>query len=74
MKESLTRLFILSLFVMALSDALAKSRDEEAACAAIKEDIREIEARMRAGYTRAQGEKYEAKLRKLKAKRRKLCR
>ena len=65
---------MLSLLAVALPDAPAKSRDEEAACAAIKEDIREIEARMRSGYTRAQGEKYEAKLRKLKAKRRKLCR
>ena len=74
MIASLSRLFILSLLLVALPDAIAKSGAEEAACAAIKEDIREIEARMRAGYTRAQGEKYEAKLRKLKAKRRKLCR
>ena len=71
MKKLLTSLLIL---VLAHPAGFAKSRDEEAACAAVKEDIREIEARMRAGYTRAQGEKYEARLRKLKAKRRKLCR
>ena len=71
MKQLLATLLILAL---AHSAPYAKTRDEEAACAAIKEDIREIEARMRAGYTRAQGEKYEARLRKLKAKRRKLCR
>ena len=47
---------------------------DKLACAAVKEEIREIEARMRAGYTRAQGERYEARLRKLKARRSKLCR
>ena len=71
MKPLITTILIL---VLAHPAPYAKSRDEEAACAAVKEDIREIEARMRAGYTRAQGEKYEAKLRKLKARRRKLCR
>ena len=74
MKEILIRLLLVALLVLAVPDLLAKSRDEEAACAEVKQEIREIEARMRAGYTRAQGEKYEAKLRKLRAKRRKLCR
>ena len=40
----------------------------------MKEKIRNIEARMRAGYTFAQGERYNEKLRELKAKRAKLCR
>ncbi len=44
------------------------------ACDEVKQDIREIEARMRAGYSRSQGEKYEARLRKLKRRRNKLCR
>jgi len=44
------------------------------ACDEVKQAIREIEARMRAGYTRVQGERYAARLRKLKQKRRKLCR
>ena len=44
------------------------------ACDEVKQAIREIEARMRAGYTRAQGERYEARLRKLKQKRSRLCR
>ena len=68
--------FLITLLLVALlaTAAQAKSREEEAACAEVKEEIREIEARMRAGYTRAQGEKYEAKLRKLRSKRRKLCR
>jgi hypothetical protein len=70
------KLLIVTLLILVVAQPVtfAKSREEEAACAAVKEDIREIEARMRAGYTRAQGEKYEARLRKLKAKRRKLCR
>ena len=65
MNKLLIALLLLGLLTTA---AHAKSRDEEAACAAVKEEIREIEARMRAGYTRAQGERYEAKLRKLKAR------
>ena len=66
-------LLILAAAVLA-SDAHARSKSDEAACAEVKEEIREIEAKMRAGYTRAQGEKYEARLRKLKSKRSKLCR
>ena len=68
--------FLITLLLVGLLTTAAhpKTREEEAACAEVKEEIREIEARMRAGYTRAQGERYEAKLRKLKAKRRKLCR
>jgi hypothetical protein len=53
---------------------LAHEHCTRAECAEVKQEIREIEARMRAGYSRAQGEKYEARLRKLKAKRYKLCR
>ena len=52
----------------------ARTRCDKAACNAVKEDIRNIEAQMRLGYTRAQGEKYEARLRKLKTKRKQLCR
>jgi hypothetical protein len=52
----------------------ARPAYDKDACAEVKQEIREIEARMRAGYTRAQGEKYEAKLRKLRRQRSKLCR
>ena len=52
----------------------AKHDRDALACDEVKQAIREIEARMRAGYTRAQGERYEAKLRKLKRKRSRLCR
>lgn len=48
--------------------------DRELKCEEIKQDIREIQSKMRAGYTRAQGEKLRAKLRKLRALRSKACR
>ena len=47
---------------------------DKLACEELKQQIREIESRMRAGYSRAQGERYEARLRKLKRRRSKLCR
>ena len=73
MNELLIKGLLVGLAALAWSDVQTNSREEEAACAEVKEEIREIQSRMRAGYTRAQGEKYEAKLRKLKTKRRKLC-
>lgn len=63
----------LALLVIA-APASAKPDCDELACEEVKQAIREIESRMRAGYTRSQGEKYEARLRKLKRKRSKLCR
>ena len=67
-------LVLLLATALAAPDGLARSRADAAACAEVKQEIREIESKMRSGYTRAQGEKYEARLRTLKAKRRKLCR
>ena len=52
----------------------AKPGCDKLACAEVKQQIREIESRMRAGYSRAQGERFEARLRKLKRRRSKLCR
>ena len=52
----------------------AKPDCDALACDEVKQAIREIEARMRAGYSRSQGERYEARLRKLKRKRSRLCR
>lgn len=46
----------------------------KAECAAVKEKIRTVESKMRAGYTRAQGERYAARLRELRSRRAKLCR
>lgn len=47
---------------------------DKAQCAAVKKKIRHIRSRMRAGYTRAQGERMESQLRKLKKDRRLKCR
>jgi len=66
--------WMLLILFLTQSTAEAGNKREEAACAEVKEKIRTIESRMRAGYTRAQGERYEERLRELKAKRYKLCR
>jgi hypothetical protein len=65
-------MLVFALLLATGADASRKS--DAAACAEIKEKIRTIESRMRAGYTRAQGERYEERLRELRAKRRELCR
>ena len=54
--------------------ANARPDCDKLACEEVKQQIREIESRMRAGYSRAQGERFEARLRKLKRRRSKLCR
>lgn len=68
-------LWIVALACLLLPAAsIARTNCEKIACNDVKEQIREIEARMRSGYSRAQGERYEAKLRKLKRKRKSICR
>ena len=64
----------LVLGVLCFAESDARTKSEAADCAEVKEKIRNIESRMRSGYTRAQGEKYEEKLRELRARRRHLCR
>lgn len=61
------------IFALLAAPAAEADKQTEAACAEVKEKIRNIESRMRSGYTRAQGERYNEKLRELKAKRAKLC-
>ena len=51
----------------------AGSKPDKAACEAVKKKIRAIEARMRDGYTAAQGIRYDARLRELREKRYRLC-
>lgn len=71
----MTRLWIVALVcLLAPVAGTARSNCDKVACSDVKEEIREIEARMRSGYSRAQGEKYEARLRKLKRKRKSVCR
>ncbi len=57
-----------------LSAAFAHERPDKVECTAIKEKIRHIQSRMRAGYTRAQGERMQQQLRKLRLARSKKCR
>ena len=67
------RLFLI--VVLALwnpTDSLADARDIE--CEKIKQRISRVQSRMRAGYTRAEGEKLEAELRRLRKLRHKACR
>lgn len=53
---------------------MGNAPDRELRCEEIKQEIRIVQSRMRAGYTRAEGEKLRAKLRKLRALRAKACR
>jgi hypothetical protein len=69
-----TPLYILLLVIFCVTTAAASNKQDEAACAEVKEKIRNIQSKMRSGYTRAQGEKYEQRLRELRVKRYKLCR
>jgi hypothetical protein len=62
--------FILSMPAIVGADDV-RTRAE---CEKIKLKIRNVEAKMRAGYTRARGEKLEAELRRLRALRHKACR
>jgi hypothetical protein len=56
---------------LSTENAWATDRD---ACAAVKQQIRQIEAKMRNGYSAAQGIRYDERLRKLKEKRYEVCR
>ena len=68
-------LTIVTLIALSLSTAsIGHEKDLKAECARTKQKIRDIQSKMRSGYTRAQGEKLEAQLRKLRSKRNKVCR
>lgn len=56
------------------SKAMAGSGKDKQACAKVKSQIRVIQNRMRSGYTASQGVRYEARLRRLREKRRRVCR
>ena len=66
--------WLLLLAVLMQAPAYAGHKSDKAACEKVKEKIRVIEARMRDGYSAAQGIRFEAQLRQLKDKRYKLCR
>lgn len=72
-KTILAALLTSQLILTANPGAAAPGRDD-ATCESVKKQIREIEARMRNGYTAAQGIRYEERLKRLKDKRYKVCR
>ena len=67
--------WIAALAAAALSiQAANASAADKAACERVKAEIRALQAKMRAGYSHAQGVRYADKLRKLKDRRYRLCR
>lgn len=68
-----TKLAIVAVAVL-LSMSEARASDDRQVCEKVRAQIREIRAKMRNGYTAAQGVRYEERLRKLKKKRYRLCR
>ena len=72
---AMARGWITALALLLLSaQGNARPDCDKLACDEVKQAIREIESRMRSGYSRSQGERYEARLRKLKRRRSKVCR
>lgn len=74
MIRAMFRILITAVLIFSGPAAIAASKCDKEACQAVKADIREIQAKMRSGYTVAQGNRYEARLRKLRDKRSRLCR
>ena len=67
-------LVVVSLCVLSPAAAHAHNVCPQAKCEETRQKIAKIQAKMRQGYTRAQGEKMEAELRSLRAIRSKRCR
>jgi len=69
------KLVLVAALALALAGpAAAASKCDKDSCKKVKADIRVIQAKMRAGYTAAQGNRYEARLRELRDKRSRVCR
>lgn len=65
----------LALAVLAASAPAAdRARERERECEAVKEQIRKVQARLRRGYSAAQGVKLNEKLLELRKRRAKVCR
>ena len=64
-----------ALFIYALNAAGAPAdADRQSECAETKAKIRKIESKMRQGYTAKQGVRMEDELRRLRERRKRLCR
>jgi F0F1-type ATP synthase epsilon subunit len=72
--ETMITRCLLFICILAAHAVDAEDVAQQSECDKIKQKIRHIQSRMRAGYTRAQGEKLEAELRRLRALRQKACR
>ena len=73
--KSAAWMIMLAVLLQAPGTATATAGDkDDDACDKVKSQIRKIEAKMRNGYSAAQGIRYEDKLRELKEKRYRLCR
>ena len=68
------RLLVVTVSFLFIAVSFAYGQSDQARCEKINQQIRLVQSKMRAGYTRAQGEKLEARLRKLRAERAKACR
>ena len=67
-------IFVTIFWCLIVPASLANDLRDETKCKKTNQQIKLVESKMRAGYTRAQGEKLQAKLRKLRADRSKICR
>jgi len=77
LKEEIMNKLVYAMAIMLICSsphATAASKCKKEDCQKVKADIREIQAKMRSGYTAAQGNRYEARLRKLRDKRSRICR
>jgi hypothetical protein len=74
MRESILVAVSVVAAITVAEPAVSHDTDREIKCEKIKQDIRTIQSKRRAGYTRAEGEKLKARLKKLRALRSKTCR
>ena len=68
---------LLSIYLLAATlaaPATGHADRDRADCEKVKQQIRKVEAKMRQGYTRAQGERLAERLRELRARRFRVCR
>ena len=72
--ETMLTRYLLLIYILAAPAISAADVGQRSECNKVKQKIRHVQARMRAGYTRAQGEKLEAELRRLRTLRIKTCR
>ena len=74
MRITIFWIMLLLTALLAPSEVRAHVYCPKAECEEVKQKIKHIESKLRHGYTRSQGEKLQAQLRKLRAIRSKKCR